>query len=257
MRKTIIAGNWKMYKTITEAIELANGLKRELFKIDSEIVDTVLCPAFTALSEVSEVIADTDIQLGAQDVHWEEEGAFTGEVSCKMLKDAGCTFVIIGHSERRQYFGETNETVNKKLKAALKNAIFPIVCVGETLEEREKGLTFKVLDDHVKNGLKDISEEEIARVVIAYEPVWAIGTGKTATPQQAQEVHKYIRDLLVKMYNKDVAEALRIQYGGSVKPDNIAELMLQPDVDGALVGGASLKVDSFASIVKQASEVKK
>jgi triosephosphate isomerase len=255
MRKPIIAGNWKMYKTIKEAIELANGLKRELYKLDSSRIDIVLCPPFTALSEVSEVIADSDIQLGAQDCFWEAEGAFTGEVSCNMLVDAGCKFLIIGHSERRQYFGETNESVNKKLKAALGQGLTPIVCVGETLNEREKGSTFKVLDDHIQNGLKDISQEDASRIVIAYEPVWAIGTGKTATAAQAQEAQKYIRDLLVKMYNEDVASGIRIQYGGSVKPENITELMRQPDVDGALVGGASLQVASFSEIAKKAYEV--
>lgn len=255
MRKTIIAGNWKMYKTIKEAIELANGLKRELFKLEN--IEIVICPPYTALSEVSEVVLETNIQLGAQDLYWQEEGAFTGEVSGKMLRDAGCQFVIIGHSERRQFFNETNDGVNKKIKSALKYSLTPIVCVGETLAEREKDLTFKVLDDHLKNGLKDISEEEITKLVIAYEPVWAIGTGKTATPEQAQEAQKYIRDLLSKMYNKDVTGRVRIQYGGSVKPDNITELMRQPDIDGALVGGASLTVESFTTIVKKASEVNK
>lgn len=257
MRKTIIAGNWKMYKTITEAIELANGLKREFFQLDYQIIDVVLCPPFTALVEVFEVIADSGIQIGAQDCLWQDEGAFTGEVSCRMLKDVGCKFVIIGHSERRQYFGETNETVNKKIKAALKNSLIPIVCVGETLGEREDGKTFEVLDDHVKNGLKDINDEDILKIVIAYEPVWAIGTGKTATSEQAQEAQKYIRDLLAKMYNKEIAGNIRIQYGGSVKPENITELMSQPDVDGALVGGASLEVNTFSEIVKKTYEVKK
>ena len=257
MRKTIIAGNWKMYKTIVEAIELANGLKRELFNLDSQEIDIVICPSFTALSEISEVIADSNILLGAQDVHWQDEGAFTGEVSPLMLKDVGCKFVIIGHSERRQYFGETNESVNKKIKAALKHELTPIVCAGETLSEREAGKTFKVLDDHVLNSLKDISEQDILKVVIAYEPVWAIGTGKTATAKQAQEAQKYVRDLLTKMYNKDIANNVRIQYGGSVKPENIAELMQQPDIDGALVGGASLQISSFSEIVERASKIKK
>ncbi len=243
-----------MYKTIAEAIELANGLKRQLFSLE-DAVDIVICPPFTALSEVAEVIAESNIQLGAQDVHWQEEGAFTGELSCKMLEDAGCKFVIIGHSERRQYFSETNESVNKKARAVLKSGLTPIICVGETLAEREKGLTFKVLDDHIQNGLKDIAGEEILKVVIAYEPVWAIGTGKTATPQQAEEAQKYIRDLLTKMYNKETAEELRIQYGGSVKPENITELMRQPNIDGALVGGASLAIETFSVIVKKASEV--
>jgi len=257
MRKTIIAGNWKMYKTVTEAIELANGLKREFFKLNSQNIDIVLCPPFTALSEVYEVITDSNIQLGAQDVCWQDEGAFTGEVSPKMLKDVGCKFVIIGHSERRQYFGETNESVNKKIKAALLHDLTPIVCIGETLSEREKELTFKVLDGHIQNGLKDINEVDALKLVIAYEPVWAIGTGKTATPIQAQEAQKYIRDLLNELYNKDVANSIRIQYGGSVKPENIAELIGEPDIDGALVGGASLGVDSFGEIVKKAYEVVK
>lgn len=257
MRKTIIAGNWKMYKTIVEAIDLSTILKRDLFEIDFQAIDVVLCPAFTALSEVSEVISESEIKLGAQDVYWQEEGAFTGEVSCKMLKDAGCNFVIIGHSERRQFFGETNETVNKKLNAVLGHGLLPIVCVGENLQEREKGVTFKVLDDHLENGLKGISQDDLLKTTIAYEPVWAIGTGKTATPQQAQEAHNYIRKTLARLYSKEVAAEARIQYGGSVKPDNIGDLMRQPDVDGALVGGASLSAESFTAIVKKAEEVKK
>jgi len=244
-----------MYKTIAEAIELANGLKRDCF--DLEDIDIVICPPYTALSEVSEVVAESNIQLGAQDAYWQDEGAFTGEISPLMLKDAGCKFVIIGHSERRLYFGETNESVNRKAKAALKHGLTPIICVGETLSEREKNKTFEVLDDHVKNGLKDITEEDIIRVVIAYEPVWAIGTGKTATSQQAQEAQKYIRDLLKSMYNKEVAEVIRIQYGGSVKPENIAQLMQQPDIDGALVGGASLKLETFTEIIKKGARIKK
>ncbi len=246
-----------MYKTIKEAIELSNGIKRELFKLDNPIVDVVLCPPFTALSEVYEVIAESDIFLGAQDIYWLNEGAFTGEVSAKMLKDAGCAFVIIGHSERRQFFGETNENVNKKLKAALAEGLTPIVCVGEALKEREEGKTLDVLKDHIEGALSGISVEDALKIVIAYEPVWAIGTGKTATPAQAQEAHKYIRDLLRKLYNQEVASYLRIQYGGSVKPDNIAELMKEPDVDGALVGGASLQAASFSEIVKKAAEVLK
>ncbi|MGA2775514.1 MAG: triose-phosphate isomerase [Candidatus Omnitrophota bacterium] len=255
MRKIIITGNWKMYKTIPEAIELANGLKREL--LDNLKVDVVLCPPATALSEVSEIISDTDIGLGGQDLYWQDEGAFTGEVSGKMLKDAGCKYVIIGHSERRQFFNETNETVNKKIKAALKYELTPIVCVGEMLAERETGKTFVVLEDHMKGAFRDLSEEEAEKVIVAYEPVWAIGTGKTATPEQAQEAHKYIRALIKKLYSEDLANIIRIQYGGSVKPENTLELMKQPDVDGALVGGASLKVESFTEIVKKASEVSK
>jgi triosephosphate isomerase len=257
MRKTIIAGNWKMYKTIKEAIELSNGLKRELFKLDAQALDVILCPPFTALSEVAEVIDETGISLGAQDLYWLDEGAFTGEVSGRMLKEAGCSFVIIGHSERRQFFAETNEGVNKKIKAALSSGLTPIVCVGERLDEREAGKTFDVLENHVEGTLNGLLAEDVLKIVIAYEPVWAIGTGKTATPQQAQEAHKYIRDLLHKLYNQEVASEVRIQYGGSVKPDNTTELMKQPDVDGALVGGASLKVESFSEIVKKAAEVLK
>ncbi len=246
-----------MYKNISEAIELANGLKRELFKLDFAAVDVVVCPPFTALSEVAEVLSESDIGLGAQDMYWQEEGAFTGEVSALMLKDAGCQYLIIGHSERRQFFAETSETVNKKLKTALKHGLTPIVCVGENLAEREAGKTFEVIQEHIKNGLVDISLEDMYKTVIAYEPVWAIGTGKTATAEQAQEVHKYIRDLLRKMYDADLSESVRIQYGGSVKPENIAELVANPDVDGALVGGASLKIETFTAIVSKASEVKK
>ena len=197
------------------------------------------------------------ISVGAQDVYWLDQGAFTGEVSAMMLKDAGCQYVIIGHSERRQFFGETNETVNKKIKASLRQELIPIICVGENLEEREANHTFKVIQDQLKGSLAEISAQDLLRTVIAYEPVWAIGTGKTATPDQAQQAHKYIRDLLSKMYQEEVADSIRIQYGGSVKPENIAELIGKPDVDGALVGGASLKEDSFSAIVNLASEVVK
>ncbi|MDD3983284.1 MAG: triose-phosphate isomerase [Candidatus Omnitrophica bacterium] len=257
MRKTIIAGNWKMYKKIGEAIELANGLKRNLFDLEEGLVDVVICPPFTSLSETAEVVFGSNISVGAQDTYWQDEGAFTGEVSPPMLKDAGCGFVIIGHSERRQYFGETDAAVNNKLKALLKHGLTPIVCVGETLEQREKEFTFKVLDAQLNGGLAGLSGEDALKLVIAYEPVWAIGTGKTATPEQAQEVHKYIRGVLNKLFGGDISREIRIQYGGSVKPENIAELMRQPDVDGALVGGASLKVESFVEIIKKAAEVKK
>jgi len=248
MRRVIIAGNWKMYKTIDESIELVNLLKRAL--VDINEIEIVVCPPFTSLSDVREAIMDTNIKLGAQDCYWEKEGAFTGEVSCAMLKSAGCAYVIIGHSERRQYFGETNETVNRKAKAALKEGLKPIVCVGERIEERKAGRTFDVVKDHVANSLAGLTKEEMLKTVIAYEPVWAIGTGLTATKEQAEEVHKYIRELLKKMYDDDLAKAVRIQYGGSVKPENIKELISQEDVDGALVGGASLKADSFSQIVK-------
>ena len=248
MRKIIIAGNWKLNKTSLEAIELVNALKREL--VDINAVDIVVCPPFTALSDVKEVLLESNIVLGAQNVYWDDSGAFTGEVSAPMLKAIEVQYVIIGHSERRQFFGETNETVNKRIKAALKHKLIPIVCVGENLQEREANKTFDVIRNHVEGSLAGFSKDEIAGMVIAYEPVWAIGTGKTATSQQAQEVHHYIRGLLEKMAGRETAQAVRIQYGGSVKPENTAELMGQEDIDGALVGGASLKADSFAAIVK-------
>lgn len=248
MRRKIIAGNWKMNKTAKEAVDLVAGLKNQLKSIQD--VDIVVCPPFTALTEVAKIIQGTNIQLGAQNVYWEDAGAYTGEVSSVMLKELGCAYVIVGHSERRQYFGETNDTVNKKAKAVLAHKLTPIICVGERLEEREQNKTFEVLKDHIENGLKGITGEEAKKIIIAYEPVWAIGTGKTATPQQAQEAHSFIRGLLKELYDKEASQVIRIQYGGSVKPDNIAELMAQPDLDGALVGGASLKLDSFVKIVE-------
>lgn len=248
MRRVIIAGNWKMYKNINESIELVNLLKRSVVDIDD--VEIVVCPPFTNLSDVREVIMDTNIRLGAQDCYWEKEGAYTGEISCGMLKSAGCEYVIIGHSERRQYFGETNETVNKKAKAALKEGLKPIICVGEKLSDRQAGKTFDVVKDHVVNSLAGLTKEDMQKVVIAYEPVWAIGTGVNATKEQAEEVHKYIRGLLKDMFGAETANSVRIQYGGSVKPENIRELIAEEDVDGALVGGASLKADSFSQIIK-------
>lgn len=252
MRKPIIAGNWKMYKTVGEALELVNGLKNEL-KGETG-VEVVVCPPFTAISKVAEALKGTNIAYGAQDIYWEEEGAYTGEIAPKMLTDLGCSFCIIGHSERRSYFGETNETVNKKVKAALKHALTPIMCVGERLEERDSGKTFEVVKNHVEGGLAGLSKEDAAKIVIAYEPVWAIGTGRNAAPEQAQEVHKFIRDLLKKVFGEDVSSRVRIQYGGSVKPDNTKGIMAGGDVDGALVGGASLKVRDFAEIVRKAKE---
>ncbi len=252
MRKPIIAGNWKLNKTPHEAIILANELKRDIVDVDG--VDIVLCPPFTALADVADVLTETNIALGAQNIFWEDAGAFTGEISAPMLKDLGVAYVIIGHSERRQYFYETNETVNKRLRAALKHGLVPIVCVGENLGERESNKTFDVVKNHCEGSLKGLTEEEVKKIVLAYEPVWAIGTGKTATPQQAQEVHVFIRQLLGKMFDPDVAGSVRIQYGGSVTPDNIVALMSQADIDGALVGGASLKAPSFAAIVKGAKK---
>lgn len=248
MRKPVIAGNWKMNKTISEACELVSALREKLADVtDAEIV---VAPPFTALSAVAEIIEGSNIKLAAQDMHWEKSGAFTGEISPLMLKDVGCQYVIIGHSERRMYFGEANETVNKKVKSAHEYSIRPIICVGEKLEERESGLTKDIVKDHIVGGLAGLTEEQIIATIIAYEPVWAIGTGRTATPQQAQEVHKFIRELLSDMYSPAVADVVRIQYGGSVKPDNIAQLMAQPDVDGSLVGGASLDAETFARIVR-------
>ncbi len=248
MRKPIIAGNWKMNKTVGEARELVTALKSKVEDVTD--VEIVVGPTFTALLAVAEVIKGSNIKLAAQNMSWEESGAFTGEISPLMLKDVGCQYVIIGHSERRAYFSETNEMVNKRVKAAHAHSLKPIVCVGEKLEDREAGITKDVIKDHVINGLAGLTEEQMLKTVMAYEPVWAIGTGKTATPDQAQEVHKFIRELLAELYSSSVAEAIRIQYGGSVKPGNVAELMAQPDIDGGLIGGASLDADSFTQIIK-------
>ncbi len=214
-----------------------------------------MCPTFIALPVVHDVLQDSNIALGAQNAYWEDSGAFTGEVSVPLLKDIGVQYVIVGHSERRQFFGETDETVNKRIKAVLAHSLTPIACVGEVLQERESDKTFEVIEKQCAGGFKGLTAEEMKKIIIAYEPVWAIGTGKTATPDQAQEIHHYIRSLVATMYNDDVAQRVRIQYGGSVKPDNSAELMSQPDIDGALVGGASLKADIFSDIVKNSCSV--
>jgi triosephosphate isomerase len=248
MRRPLIAGNWKMHKNVSESVALVSQLKEMV--ADAKGVEVVVAPPFTALGAVAQVLKGSNILLSAQNTFWEESGAYTGEVSPSMLKDSGCTCTIIGHSERRQYFGETNETVNKKLKASIKASLLPIVCIGETLEERETGKTLKVIEKQVRGGLKGLSTAEMEKVVIAYEPVWAIGTGKTATSEQAQEVHLFIRKMVTELFGSKLAESLRILYGGSVKADTIDELMAQKDIDGALVGGASLKADSFARIVK-------
>jgi triosephosphate isomerase len=253
MRKLIIAGNWKLNKTSHEAIELVTLLKRELSDISG--VDIIVCPPATALSDVRDVLTDSNIAVGAQNLYWEDSGAFTGEISAPFLKDIGVQYVIIGHSERRQYFGETDESVNKKIKAALRHGLTPIVCVGEVLQERVENRTREVIEKQCRAGLAGFTGDEIEKVVIAYEPVWAIGTGKTATPAQAQEVHKFIRDLLAQLYNEDIAQSVRILYGGSVNPENSAQLMSRPGIDGALVGGASLKADSFSAIVKNSCTV--
>ena len=247
MRKPIIAGNWKMHMTVPEALDLVSGLLPSCSGKTG--VEVVLGPPFTALHAVGGAIKGSGIALAAQNMHWEAKGAFTGEVSPAMLKDAGCAYVIIGHSERRQSFGETDATVNKKLAAAYANGLMPIMCVGETLDERERGDAFKVIETQLAGGLKDVGPKQAEATVLAYEPVWAIGTGRTATPQQAQEAHAFIRGWLRKAYGEAVAAKIRIQYGGSVKPDNVKELMACEDIDGALVGGAALKADSFSALV--------
>lgn len=250
-RKPMIAGNWKLNKTIREAIDFVTLLKRGLS--DPQSVDVVVCPPYTALSDVAEILTETEIGLGAQDLYWEEKGAFTGEVSGVMIKEAGADFVIIGHSERRQFFHETNDTVNKKTKAALKSNLTPIVCIGETLAERESGKTFQVIETQIKGGFLNFSREEMKKLIVAYEPVWAIGTGKVATPHEAQDVHAFIRKELAKAFGEETTSGLRILYGGSVKPDNISNLMAEADIDGALIGGASLEANMFSDIVKSAS----
>lgn len=241
-----------MYKTLKDGQELANGLKRSLYEMEK--VDIAICPPFTLLSYLADMLESSNIALGAQDLFWEDEGAYTGEISGKMLKDTGCQYVIIGHSERRQFFGETNETVNKKIFAALKNELTPIVCIGENLSQREKGITFDILKEQLDFGLKGLSAEIVENLIFAYEPVWAIGTGKVATPEQAQEAHHYIRGCLAKTYGQETAQKIRIQYGGSVKPENITGLIANEDIDGALVGGASLNADSFIQIVRNSKK---
>jgi triosephosphate isomerase len=247
MRRAIIVGNWKMHKTIVEAVALVRTLTSSVADIHD--VDVGVAPPFTALQAVAQAVRGSQIHVVAQNMHWEAQGAYTGEISPAMLAEAGCHRVIIGHSERRQYFGETDETVNKKLRAALAVQLEPIVCIGETLAQRDSNATFEVLSQQIRRGLEGLTPEAMEHVVIAYEPIWAIGTGQTATPVQAQEVHAFIRDLVGKLQGKSLAEALRIQYGGSVNAGNIQALMTQPDVDGALVGGASLDASSFAQIV--------
>ena len=247
-RRPLIAGNWKMFKTGPEAVETADRLANLLSTpID---VDVMIAPPFTALATVSDILKKTRISLGAQNLFWEEEGAYTGEVSASMLVSAGCSHVIVGHSERRQYFGETDDTVNKKIMAAVKNNLIPVMCIGESETERESQETFSVLDRQVQEGLRGFSADEMETLVVAYEPVWAIGTGKTATADQAQEVHQFLRMMLEKKFGNKLAKSIRILYGGSVKPDNITELMTMPDIDGALIGGASLDPETFSKIAK-------
>ena len=248
MRKSIVAGNWKMNITVAEARDLVDQILRDLGEVKG--VDIVLCPPFTALSAVSEAITSTPLDLGAQNMHWEKAGAYTGEISSGMLRELFCHYVILGHSERRAYFGETDEIVNDKVRAALNSNLHPIVCVGETLEQREFGATESFIEAQLRGSLRDLSDHELQSLIIAYEPVWAIGTGRTATPDQAQEVHAFIRGVIRNMASSAIADAVRLQYGGSVKPGNASELFSQPDIDGGLIGGASLDARSFVEIVK-------
>ncbi|MFT3828035.1 MAG: triose-phosphate isomerase [Chitinophagaceae bacterium] len=247
MRTPLIAGNWKMFKTVSEAVAFAKVFK-SLVK-DVSGVDIVLAPPFTAVHPVAEAVRASNIAVAAQDVYWEKEGAFTGEVSAAMVREAGAEFVIVGHSERRRMFADTDTAVNRKIHAAIAADLTPIVCVGETLEEREANATMAVLDRQLKDGLDGLSPGQVADLVIAYEPVWAIGTGRNATAAQAQEAHAHVRGRLRQWFGADTAEKTRILYGGSVKPDNIADITREADVDGALVGGASLDVKSFGEIV--------
>ena len=250
MRKKVIAGNWKMHNDISESQNLVSGIINGLGN-DTKC-DVIVCPPFTSLSEVNTLIKDSHIKLGAQNMHYEESGAFTGEISNSMLKSVGCEYVIIGHSERRTIFGENDEMINKKIIKALESGLKVIFCIGESLEQREEGVTNDVVKKQIVSGLMNVTSDDLTYIIIAYEPIWAIGTGKTATPEQAQEVHSFIRGLIDEIYSTESAENLVIQYGGSVKPDNAATLLSQPDIDGALVGGACLKADSFLSIIASA-----
>ncbi|MDD2236592.1 MAG: triose-phosphate isomerase [Kiritimatiellae bacterium] len=250
MRKKIIAGNWKMNMTSDVARDLVDGIKAKL--PNPLNADVVVCPPFTVLKSVADRIAGSAVDLGAQNMHWEKSGAYTGEVSPEMLRDVMCNYVILGHSERRAYFGETDEMVNRKAKSALAMNLKPIICVGETLEEREADKTKQVVETQVRGSLAELGAKGWADAIIAYEPVWAIGTGRTATPEQAQEVHAFIRSIVRDMAGAALADAMRIQYGGSMKPDNAKELLSQPDIDGGLIGGAALKADSFLAIVQAA-----
>ena len=247
MRKPLITGNWKMNKTVSEAVDFVNNLKSALR--DVQDVEVVVCPTFVALSEVSKMLEGSSIKLGAQNMYMQENGAYTGEISPLMLKEVGCRYVIIGHSERREYFKENNKLINAKIKLALKYQLRPILCVGETLSEYQNNQTIDIVKAEIREGLAGIDEEQMSQVAIAYEPIWAIGTGETATPDDANRVHKIIRKIISEMFDAKTGEKTRIQYGGSVKPDNIGALMEKSDIDGALVGGASLSVESFIRIV--------
>jgi len=246
-RRPLIAGNWKMHKTVLEACQLATEIMQECGDLSDR--DVLLTPPFTALGEVTYIVRDSAIMVGSQNVCWGEQGAFTGEIAPSMLKDIGVQAAIIGHSERRQIFGESNSLINKRVHGAIAHGLIPILCIGETLEEREQDTTFEVLEKQVREGLAEVNGAKTGKLVIAYEPVWAIGTGRTATTEQAQEVHAFVRGLFAELYEKDIADRVRILYGGSVKPDNVDDLMAQADIDGALVGGAALEARSFGRII--------
>lgn len=250
MRKKVIAGNWKMNNDLSESQNLVSGIISGLGKDDK--CDVIVCPPFTSLSEVHTLIKDTPVKLGAQNMHYEDSGAFTGEISNSMLKSVGCEYVILGHSERRTIFGENDEMINKKILKALQSGLKVIFCIGESLAQREEGVTYNIIKAQVIKGMENVSAEDLKNLIVAYEPIWAIGTGKTASPEQAQEVHSFIRNLIKEIYSAESAENLIIQYGGSVKPENASTLLSQPDIDGALVGGACLKADSFLSIIASA-----
>jgi triosephosphate isomerase len=246
-RRPLIAGNWKMHTTVQEAQQLASAVVRAAAKVSGR--EVMIAPPYTALAAVGSLLSGTGVLLGAQNVHWQEEGAFTGEISAAMLKDVGCVMAIVGHSERRQVFGETDVMINRRLSGALQSGLVPVFCIGETLEEREAGRAFSVLEAQLRAGLAGLEVIDGGEIVVAYEPVWAIGTGKTATEGQAQEAHNFIRKLLADIYEKNIAAQIRILYGGSVKPENIDILMQQDDIDGALVGGAALNAESFERII--------
>jgi triosephosphate isomerase len=250
MRRKIIAGNWKMNNDLAATQNLISNLLKSL--TGNENCDIIVCPPFTSLSEASSQLKNSVVKLGAQNMYFENDGAFTGEISAQMLKSSGCEFVILGHSERRAIFNESDSLINKKIKKAIASGLKPIFCIGETLEQREKGITKDIIKTQVDGGLEDISAGEIKNLIIAYEPVWAIGTGRNATPEQAQGVHEFIRSLITEKYSTEIADNLIIQYGGSVKPDNAKDLLSRKDIDGALVGGASLKTESFLGIIKAA-----
>ena len=254
MRRFLIAGNWKMNCGPVDAAELLEGLKNAKAEVAEE-VDVLVCPPFVSLGMSVNYLQDTDIHVGAQNIHFEDNGAFTGEISASMLTECGCSFVIIGHSERREYFGETDSSVNKKIKKALEFDLVPVLCVGESLDQRKQDIHFDLVKNQVKAALEGISGDEALDVVIAYEPIWAIGTGETASKEQAQEMHAHIRSVVDDLYDQETADGIRILYGGSMKPANAEELLSQPDVDGGLIGGASLDAESFAGIISTAEKL--